>query len=282
MNDKRPLSRLLRLALFAALAVGLYFVFRATQSPLAKAGAMAFAVLTAETLLVLVLGLFHPESHRSRTLLTLGASLLKYVALIVILCWGLSILGVDLSTIVTAVGVLALVLGFGAESLIADLVTGTFMLFENQYNVGDIVEVNGFRGTVKEIGIRTTSIIDAGKNIKIINNSDMKNILNRSDKNSKAVAVFPVPYDTDIPALEEKIPAMLDGIFEAHKDIFKAAPRYLGLEALSASSVDLKFIVEVDEKDIYSGARLLNRELFVGMRKLGVECPFQQVDIHTK
>ena len=110
----------------------------------------------------------------------------------------------------------------------------------------------------------------------------MKNILNRSDKNSKAVAVFPVPYDTDIPALEEKIPAMLDGIFEAHKDIFKAVPKYLGLEALSASSVDLKFIVEVDEKDIYSGARLLNRELFVGMRKLGVECPFQQVDIHTK
>ena len=94
--------------------------------------------------------------------------------------------------------------------------------------------------------------------------------------------MFPVPYDTDIPALEEKIPAMLDGIFEAHKDIFKAAPKYLGLEALSASSVDLKFIVEVDEKDIYSGARLLNRELFVGMRKLGVECPFQQVDIHTK
>ena len=132
MNDKRPLSRLLRLALFAALAVGLYFVFKATQSPLAKAGAMAFSVLTAETLLVLVLGLFHPESHRSRTLLTLGASLLKYVALIVILCWGLSILGVDLSTIVTAVGILALVLGFGAESLIADLVTGTFMLFENQ------------------------------------------------------------------------------------------------------------------------------------------------------
>jgi small conductance mechanosensitive channel len=54
------------------------------------------------------------------------------------------------------------------------------------------------------------------------------------------------------------------------------------MEALSASSVDLKFIVEVDESNIYSGARLLNRELFVGMRKLGVECPFQQVDIHTK
>ena len=62
----------------------------------------------------------------------------------------------------------------------------------------------------------------------------------------------------------------------------KAAPKYLGMEALSSSSVDLKFIVEVDESNIYSGARLLNRELFVGMRKLGVECPFTQVDIHNK
>ena len=62
----------------------------------------------------------------------------------------------------------------------------------------------------------------------------------------------------------------------------KDVPKDLGVEALSASSVDLKFIVEVDESNIYSGARLLNRELFVGMKKLGVECPFQQVDIHTK
>ena len=194
----------------------------------------------------------------------------------------LTILGVNIATIIASIGVIALIIGFGAESLIADVVTGMFILLDNQYNVGDIIEVGGFRGTVSDIGIRTTCVTDPGGNVKIINNSDMKNILNRSDKNSKAVAVFPVPYDADIPALEEKIPAMLDGIFEAHKDIFKAVPKYLGLEALSASSVDLKFIVEVDEKDIYSGARLLNRELFVGMRKLGVECPFQQVDIHTK
>ena len=157
-----------------------------------------------------------------------------------------------------------------------------FILLDNQYNVGDIIEVGGFRGTVSDIGIRTTSVTDTGGNVKIINNSDMKNILNRSDKQSKAVSVFPVPYDTDIPALEQQLPDMLGGIYEAHKDVMKDVPKYLGMEALSASSVDLKFIVEVDESNIYSGARLLNRELFVGMRKLGVECPFQQVDIHTK
>ena len=240
------------------------------------------ATIFIERLIVYLLSLTKPENRRAKTVTSIVANMLKYIAAIVIFCGVLTILGVNIATIIASIGVIALIIGFGAESLIADVVTGMFILLDNQYNVGDIIEVGGFRGTVSDIGIRTTCVTDPGGNVKIINNSDMKNILNRSDKNSKAVAVFPVPYDTDIPALEEKIPAMLDGIFEAHKDIFKAAPKYLGLEALSASSVDLKFVVEVDEKDIYSGARLLNRELFVGMRKLGVECPFQQVDIHTK
>ena len=282
MKENHVASRAIRLVLFAALAGGLYALFQSTRSPLAKAGAMAFAVLAAESFLTLVLSFLHPRSHRLRTLLTLAASLLKYIALIVILCWGLSILGVDLSTIVTAVGILALVLGFGAESLIADLVTGTFMLFENQYNVGDIVEVNGFRGTVKEIGIRTTSIIDAGKNIKIINNSDMKNILNRSDNASLAVSNIDIPYETDLPAFEKKLPGLMTRIFEAHKDVFLSEPVYLGVQELAPSGVTLRFIAEVPEDKIYSGARLLNRELLVGFRALEVEVPSPQLDLHQR
>ena len=280
MKTECPLSRLLRIALFAVLAAGLYFPSRATSSKLALALAMCFAVLAAESLLVLLLSLPKPESHRAQTLLALSKSLLKYLAAIVVLCWGLQILGVDLSTIVTAVGILALVIGFGAESLIADLVTGAFMLFEDRYNVGDIVEVNGFRGTIKEIGIRTTTIMDTGKNVKIINNSDMRNILDRSHNASLAVSDIDIPYPTDLEALEKKLPALLEQIFQAEGDTFLSAPRYLGVQALGASGVTLRFIAEVPEDKIYSGARLLNRALLLGFRKLGVECPFPQLDVH--
>ena len=262
MKERRILPRLLCILLFAALSAGLYVLSAKGSSRVPLAFAMAFAVMAAETLLV--------------------QSLLKYVAAIVILCWGLRLLGVDLSTIVTAVGILALVLGFGAESLISDLVTGTFMLFENQYNVGDIVEVNGFRGTVKEIGVRTTSIIDAGKNVKIINNSDMKNILNRSSNASLAVSDIDVPYETDLPVLEQKLPALLEKIYAAQRDTFLSAPSYLGVQALGSSGVTLRFIAEVPEDKIYSGARLLNRELLLGFKSLGVECPFPQLDLHQR
>ena len=241
-----------------------------------------FCVLAVEHLVLLLLGLFHSENHRIRTVQTLTANLVRYIAVIVIVICVLSLLNVDMPTILAGLGVIALIIGFGAESLITDVVTGFFILMDNQYNVGDIIEVGGFRGTVSEIGIRTTSLTDTGGNIKIINNSDMKNILNRSDNCSKAVADFSIPYETDLVKLEQNIPAMMDWIFQNHPEVFKSRPVYLGVQALSSSSVDLRFVAEVCESDIYSGARLLNHDLFVGFRSLGVECPFPQVDVHNK
>ena len=208
-------------------------------------------------------------------------SLIRYMAAAVILCWDLSILGVDVSTILASMGLLALVVGFGAESLITDVITGVFMLFENQYNVGDIIEVSGFRGTVSSIGIRTTSITDISGNIKIINNSDMRNILNRSNNSSKAVCDFSIPYSTDLEALEAKLPGILAEIHEHNGAVLLSVPDYLGVQELGASAIVLRFAADVPESEIYAGSRLLNRELFLAMRKLGVECPFPQLDVHS-
>ena len=250
--------------------------------PVIKVLAMAAMVLFAAQLLRLLLSLIKPKERKVMTMVSLLSSLLRYVAALVILCWGLSILGVNVNAIVASVGIVALIVGFGAESLVADVVTGIFLIFENQYNVGDIVEVNGFRGTVKEIGIRTTSIMDTGDNIKIINNSEMKNILNRSDNISRAVSDIAIPYETDLEALEAKLPGLLEDIRQKRSDVMLAVPRYLGVQQLAESSVILRFVVEVAEKDIYAGARILNRDLWLGFRQLGVECPFPQVDVHSK
>ncbi len=242
---------------------------------------MIAGVICAEALISFILSLPNPENHRVRSVLSIVSSILKYVAAIVILCWGLSILGVNVSTIVASVGIIALILGFSAESLIADMVTGAFMIFENQYNVGDIVEVDGYRGTVTSIGLRTTCITDPGGNVKIVNNSAMKNILNRSDRPSRSISEIAVPYSTDFATLESRIPALMTAIRNAHPDIFKADPIYLGIDQLADSGVVLKFVAEVDEQNIFSGRRVLNHDLLLGFRELGVECPFPQVDVHN-
>ena len=130
--------------------------------------------------------------------------------------------------------------------------------------------------------MRTTVLTDPGGNVKIINNSDMKNILNRSDNSSKAITEFPIPYDTDVEALEEKIPELLKRIRAAHPEMMKSDPVYLGIDRLDDSSIVLKFYAEVAESDIFAGARVLNHDLLIGMRKLGVEVPFPQFDVHQK
>lgn len=243
--------------------------------------AMVFTTLLIENLLVLALSFLKPQRHRAKTLVALTSNMLKYAAAIIILCGVLTIVNVDITAILASLGILALIIGFGAESLIADVVTGLFILLDNQYNVGDIIEVGGFRGIVSDVGIRTTSIMDTGGNVKIINNSEMKNILNRSDNSSRAVADFSIPYETDLAALEKKIPALLEEIHRNHTNLFRTVPEYLGVQELGASAVVLRFVAEVGESDIYSGARMLNHDLLLGFRKLGVECPYQQIDVHT-
>lgn len=294
MREKKTLLRLLILvAVLALVLLGGYGAgfwkaeafqtgLNLSLEALLRLGAMVLGVLAAASLLSLLLGLPRPKSHRGRTLITLFRSLTQYAAALLILCWGLSILGVNVSTIVASVGILALIVGFGAESLIADVITGLFMLFENQCNVGDIVEVGGFRGTVQRIGIRTTCVMDTGGNVKIINNSEMKNILNRSDKASFAVCDIGIPYETDLPKLEAKLPELMEAVFTAHPETMRTAPSYLGVQSLDSSAVVLRFVAEVSEEKIYSTQRLLNRELLLGFRRLGVECPFPQVDIHTR
>ena len=289
-------KRVLRLIIFAVAAAAVWVIAGVTglfrgQGPAAGLQVnwgnivgivvMILAVLAVAHLLLLLLSLPKPEGHRARTVLALVTNMVKYAAAIVIVCGVIALLGVDVPTVLAGLGIIALIIGFGAESLIADVVTGAFILLDNQYNVGDIIEVGGFRGTVSDIGIRTTCVTDTGGNVKIINNSEMKNVLNRSDNASKAVTDFAVPYATDLAAVEQKLPALLERIYAENSDVFKSMPVYLGVQELGESSVVLRFVAEVGESDIYNGARRLNRGLLLGFRSLGVECPFPQMDVHT-
>lgn len=242
---------------------------------------IAFVVFITQFILA-VLKACRKTSGRTATLSTVFISLVKYASVLIGFCWGLSIIGVNVSTIFASVGILALIIGFGAESLIADLVTGVFILFENQYNVGDIIDIDGFRGTVLDIGIRTISIVDVGGNVKIINNSNAKNIINRSNQQSVSICDIDVAYDVDLEKLEEKIPAILEGIQKQHEDIFPYGINYVGVESLGASGVTLRFKALVQEVNVFSGKRVLNREIKVAFDKADVAIPFPQVDVHMK
>ena len=209
----------------------------------------------------LILGALAKRGGRTQTVVNLISGLLKYIAVIAGVVWGLSILGVNATAVLAGVGIVGLILGFGAQSLIEDIITGAFIIFENQYSVGDIIILDDFRGTVRNIGVRTTVIEDAGGNLKVVNNSDIRNFQNRSRNNSVALVLVAVAYSTDLRKLEKLLQEKLPSLKEEHPDLYLTVPRYLGVDELADSGVNLKFAVDVTEANVFAGQRMLARDL---------------------
>ena len=248
--------------------------------PFRLAAMVAFLTLLADVLRFFF-KLWSPESGRGKTAFTLANSATRYVIGLVGLMWALAICGVDVSALLAGAGVVALIIGFGAESLIADVITGTFMLFEHQYEVGDIIVVGDFRGTVTQIGIRTTSITDSGGNVKIINNSDIRNLINRSNDNSFAVCDIAIPYSGWLKKAEEVLADLLPRMQELYPGVFEATPKYAGVQTLAYENcaIVLRVSAEVPEKGIYSGQRVLNRALLLAFEEAGIPAPTMQMEI---
>jgi len=218
---------------------------------LLKVVAIVATLMAIKYLLKSLLDLIKRES----TILTLLKSLLDYASIILAVVWSLRILGADINGIIAGLGILGLIIGMSAQDIINDLMTGIFLLFEQEYKVGDIIEVNGFTGKVTEIGVRTTVLKDNGGNEKIFNNSAMKNILNRSSYQSVAVV------DVDLAGVED-IRKVIDADYG---DIVCE-----GLQEIKGDKLTFRFTKVCEEKDIYKVRREMNVELAERLKKLGL------------
>ena len=231
---------------------------------------------------VLALLLKLPKETRARTVCSLTRSILSYAAVLLSVYFGLRALGVDMTASLASVGVVTLIIGFGAQSLIEDVLTGIFLIAEGRYNVGDILVLDDFRGKVVDISVRTTTLEDAGGNHKIINNSEIRNFQNRSQKTSLAVSTVSVGYDADLRAVETVIADALPAMFEENRAVFLDVPQYIGVEELGESGVVLKFIVSATEENVFAARRALNRSLKLLFDEKGIDIPYPQLTVHTK
>ena len=223
-----------------------------------------------------------PKETRAWTVCSLTRSILSYAAVLLSVYFGLRALGVDVTASLASVGVVTLIIGFGAQSLIEDVLTGIFLIAEGRYNVGDILVLDDFRGKVVDISVRTTTLEDAGGNHKIINNSEIRNFQNRSQKTSLAVSTVSVGYDADLRAVEAVIADALPAMFEENRAVFLDVPQYIGVEELGESGVVLKFIVSATEENVFAARRALNRSLKLLFDEKGIDIPYPQLTVHTK
>ena len=219
------------------------------------------------------------KNHRSKTIFTLLDGFTKYACAIIIILLILKSFGVDTTALVASVGVLTLIVGLGAQSLIADIIAGIFIIFENEYNAGEIISVDGFRGTVLEIGIRSTKVIDAAGNIKIINNSNIGDIVNLSRELSLAVVDLDFPYDVPVDLVEN----ILKNNFKLMKENIKGiidGPFYKGICNYKDSNVTLKIVAQCKEEDRFQVERDLMREYRRILLENNIDMSYQQVVIN--
>ena len=218
-------------------------------------------------------------SQKFTTVFILVVNFLKWVVVIGAIFMILSACGLKSEFSAAGAGIVALIIGLGSQSLVADILAGIFIVFEGDYQVGDIVILDGWRGTIQAIGVRTTKLMDAGGNMKIVNNSEIKTIINQTKELSLAKVYVSTKYEDRIENIEAVIADNLETIKE-HIPAIVEGPFYKGVAELGESSVDLLFVAKCKESDIYQVQRDLNREIKIMFDNNNIGIPFPQIVIH--
>ena len=220
-----------------------------------------------------------PLLKKTKGLLTILISVIKYAAVLLWLFFVLSSFGVNTTVILAGIGILSLIVGLAIQPLLADIIAGLFIVFEDVFHVGDVIVADGFRGQVKEIGMRHTQLVDAGGNVKVINNSDIRSMVNLTDQLSVVSVDMSIEYGESLERVEAVIAQNLEQIKKAIPKIVEG-PFYKGVSALADSSVNLRFFAMCEEDDRFQVERDLNRQFKLLFDKNNINIPFPQVVVN--
>ena len=218
---------------------------------------------------------------RGETIGHLLLSVVKYGGAIAAVFYCLYLVGADTTSLLASAGILSLVIGLGAQSLIKDIIAGIFIVFEGEFRVGDIVTIGSYRGTVVDIGLRTTKVLGMDGNIKIYNNSEISGVLNMTKQASLCLCYIKIGYGQDIDFVEEALKRDLPKLAEDNPKILEG-PTYYGVQELGESGVELMVGCHCSEKDIKGVRRYMNREILQIFYRNGITVPFPHVTIVTQ
>ena len=218
-------------------------------------------------------------NSRVETVCLLLRGSLKYICSVVVIFYILSLLGINASTLLASAGVLTVVIGFGAKDITADLLSGFFIIFERTFDVGDFVTIGNKYGTVTEIGLRTTKISFFG-DTAIINNSDIRGVINQSGEFHRITIDLDIPADTDLLEFERLIEAALPSMQDKITGLLRP-PKYRGVSALSGKATTVNFAVYMEGWRRYSVQREFLRQLRLFLDENNLRIPRDQIDIHN-
>ena len=221
------------------------------------------------------------SERRQNTMLKLLENVIAYVVYFAAILAVLSAVEIDVRGLLAGAGVLGLAIGFGAQNLVRDVITGFFIIFEDQFSVGDYVRIGAAEGTVEEIGLRTTKIKGLSGEIHIFPNGTIVEVINFSLNNSVAILDVSMAYEADITQAEKLIVEFLASLPAKYEQLVKT-PELLGVQNLAASEVVLRITAETKPMQHFAMSRIIRRDLKIFMDEQGIEIPYPKMVMYQK
>ncbi|PFG18228.1 small conductance mechanosensitive channel [Propionicimonas paludicola] len=249
----------------------------ASRSAIKRARAQRDRTLSrAERLLSQATGLDSERAEqRIRTVASLSRNLVSITVVVIGLLTIMSVFDIPTAPLLASAGVGGLVLAFGAQSLIKDFISGIFMIMEDQYGVGDLVDVGEVRGTVEEVGLRVTQVRDLTGTLWYVRNGEILRVGNQSQGWSTAIIDVPVAQDED----SERVIEILDQVAADAEDdeelskVLLERPAVAGVNSVSATTMIIRMTAKATANQHFGVQRTLLARSMAALAKAGVRGP---------
>jgi moderate conductance mechanosensitive channel len=241
----------------------------------------------ATTLVAAPIGITDTDPRREARLSSISLVVGSTASIII---WSVAIIaalgevGVDLAPLIAGAGIAGIALGFGAQSLVKDCIAGLFMLIEDQYGVGDVVDLDEAVGTVEKISLRTTVLRGVDGTVWHVPNGEVRRVGNKSQLWSVAVVDVEVAYDCDLATAQRVILGCAERLVaeDEWSAVVLDPPQLLGVEALGADGVTIRLTVKVEPGSQWGLQRALREALKMALDDAGIEIPFPQRTIRVR
>ena len=228
---------------------------------------LVFSIVTILSVIVLILimkiissKVKKSQNKRGYTVIKLIESIVKYLVIIIAIFVLLGIWGVEVGAALIGLGIVILVIGLSALDVIKDLISGISIIIENLYDVDEIIEINGFKGKVLEIGIRTTKIANQLGEIKVIRNGMITQLSNFSRTYSVAIVLIEIPNTENINQVTKLLEEKLCLLNENYPQIIEG-PLVVGIEKLTQTGVVIKITAKTNPETHYSVRRAMLKQI---------------------
>lgn len=190
---------------------------------------------------------------------------------------------INVGSLLAVAGVGTLAIGFGAQGIVEDVMSGFVIVFENQFSVGDYVIIDETHyGIVESIGIRTTSVREFDGGLFIIHNGKIDRLINFSKGYVKAIVDVGFAYEEDINKVKEILEEICTDLHENHQDLFKIRPEILGVTRLDPSAVNIRVVCDEDASSKFMAENTLRQRIKEVFDERGIEIPYNKTVIYNR